>query len=559
MKYDVFISYRREGGKDNARILKAELKSRNLNVFLDLDELKDKTFGDQLLNVIAETPVFLFILSKGSLDRCSDEDDWVRHEILHADKCGLNIVPVVFDKNIGAIPDNVPEDVRRIIGESQYSWVDKDTLLEESIDKLVNNRIKPYIKDNDESIPSGPELHVETDYDAIVFRFDKEIGRVHKDQDNILHLKKGRHKLLFVADGYPDAKMESIVEMPDTEYSEFISVQLGEQVRSIIRKEEERIRKEREAEDARREKERREREEAERRRKKEEEERIRREQQIAAAEREKERKRKEEEERLKREKRENEELALKWKQEVEEWRKKDAALARELAIDSKIIRKPFSRKKYYLWGEELYGFKDEKGKVVIPAQWSHVEEFHEGLSRVYKNGQTGYIDKSGRLVIQYQFYMAYVFHEGLALVQRDEKERPYFIDRKGNIAISSSQLQFESPFRNGLAAASIGDGSKKRYGFINRSGRLVIPCRWNRVCGFSEGLAAVEDEHGKWGFIDNKGKLVIKCKYAVPWNELCEFWMQPMIFFHRGKVLVREESNKSFKEYYIDKSGNVIS
>ncbi len=40
-EYDIFISYRRVGGKDNARLLKAELQSRNLKVFLDFDELRD--------------------------------------------------------------------------------------------------------------------------------------------------------------------------------------------------------------------------------------------------------------------------------------------------------------------------------------------------------------------------------------------------------------------------------------------------------------------------------------------------------------------------------------
>ena len=34
-KYDVFISYRRVGGKDYARTLKPELEKRGFRVFLD--------------------------------------------------------------------------------------------------------------------------------------------------------------------------------------------------------------------------------------------------------------------------------------------------------------------------------------------------------------------------------------------------------------------------------------------------------------------------------------------------------------------------------------------
>ena len=42
MKYDVFISYRRVGGKDKARSLKSELERRGYRVFLDFDDLKDR-------------------------------------------------------------------------------------------------------------------------------------------------------------------------------------------------------------------------------------------------------------------------------------------------------------------------------------------------------------------------------------------------------------------------------------------------------------------------------------------------------------------------------------
>ena len=44
MKYDIFISYRRIGGKDKARPLKSELEKRGYKVFLDFDDLKDSVF-----------------------------------------------------------------------------------------------------------------------------------------------------------------------------------------------------------------------------------------------------------------------------------------------------------------------------------------------------------------------------------------------------------------------------------------------------------------------------------------------------------------------------------
>ena len=44
-----------------------------------------------------------------------------------------------------------------------------------------------------------------------------------------------------------------------------------------------------------------------------------------------------------------------------------------------------------------------------------------------------------------------------------------------------------------------------KWGFVDLTGKEVIPCRYNRVGRFSEGLAAVDAE-GKWGFIDKGGK-----------------------------------------------------
>ena len=95
MKYDVFISYRREGGKEFARSIKAALELRGFSVFLDFDELKDGIFDNRILEAIEASPVFLFILSNGSLDRCANEDDWVRKEVEHAYSHGRHIIPIL--------------------------------------------------------------------------------------------------------------------------------------------------------------------------------------------------------------------------------------------------------------------------------------------------------------------------------------------------------------------------------------------------------------------------------------------------------------------------------
>ncbi|MFI3303068.1 MAG: toll/interleukin-1 receptor domain-containing protein [Rikenellaceae bacterium] len=97
MKYDVFISYRRKGGRDTARIIQQTLRSYGNNVFLDFDSLQDGVFNSQIFEAIESTPIFLLVLSKGSMQRCVNDGDWVAQEIEHAIKHNRKIVPVNID------------------------------------------------------------------------------------------------------------------------------------------------------------------------------------------------------------------------------------------------------------------------------------------------------------------------------------------------------------------------------------------------------------------------------------------------------------------------------
>ena len=53
----------------------------------------------------------------------------------------------------------------------------------------------------------------------------------------------------------------------------------------------------------------------------------------------------------------------------------------------------------------------------------------------------------------------------------------------------------------------------QKYGFVNHKGEIVIPCKWDNVGEFNEGLAAVADGSGKEGFLDTKGNRVIPCTW----------------------------------------------
>lgn len=95
-QYDVFISYRRGTADELALLLQDRLQKHGVTAFRDRD-LRRGTFDDTLLRHIAESPTFLIILTPGALDRCGDEEDWLRKEIVHAISSKRNIIPLQVD------------------------------------------------------------------------------------------------------------------------------------------------------------------------------------------------------------------------------------------------------------------------------------------------------------------------------------------------------------------------------------------------------------------------------------------------------------------------------
>ena len=95
-KYDIFISYRRTFFK-TANLVATRLKNAGFKVFIDTEEMHSGKFDTQLYRHIENCKDFVLILSPGSLERCNDENDWVRHEIMHALTCKKNIIPLLID------------------------------------------------------------------------------------------------------------------------------------------------------------------------------------------------------------------------------------------------------------------------------------------------------------------------------------------------------------------------------------------------------------------------------------------------------------------------------
>lgn len=112
-EFDIFISYRRDGGEQTARLIFEHLTQCRYSVFLDREELRSSEFNKQLYKRIEECKDFILVLSPNALDRCKNEGDWVRCEIAHALNCGKNIIPVIIGRF--NFPEVLPRDIEELI------------------------------------------------------------------------------------------------------------------------------------------------------------------------------------------------------------------------------------------------------------------------------------------------------------------------------------------------------------------------------------------------------------------------------------------------------------
>jgi hypothetical protein len=159
-KYDIFISYRRDGGAQYARILQLMLIQRGYKVFLDYDELTDGIFSNKIKAAIKEAPVFMLVLSKGSMERCANDGDWVRQEITLAVEQNKHIIPVNPDNGFDGFPIEMPQDLKEFIGSHQHSEISFGQALGATIDLLIKNRLVPTLGER------VSNEHKDIDYDA---------------------------------------------------------------------------------------------------------------------------------------------------------------------------------------------------------------------------------------------------------------------------------------------------------------------------------------------------------------------------------------------------------
>ena len=137
-KYDVFISYRRSS-YESANLIATRLKAAGYRVFFDLETMRSGPFNEQLFSVIEGCVDVVLVLPPDALDRCHNEEDWVRKEVLHAMKHKKNIIPILL--NGFKWPEVMPKGMEQLaMYQSVAASIDFFDLAMERVESYLNSR-----------------------------------------------------------------------------------------------------------------------------------------------------------------------------------------------------------------------------------------------------------------------------------------------------------------------------------------------------------------------------------------------------------------------------------
>ena len=181
-------------------------------------------------------------------------------------------------------------------------------------------------------------------------------------------------------------------------------------------------------------------------------------------------------------------------------------------------------------GEPVYKILDKNGKL---------NELPEGFSTIIGIG--GMYNYGTQLSL-----LNARCGEGLfAFYDNWKGEGGGYIDTTGKTVIDLEGLGYQNlgPFSEGLAGIVDDVDENFKVGYIDKTGKVVIPCTYRSGGMFSNGLARVETMDGKWGYIDKTGKVVVPCIYD-----------SVRMFPDNGLAYVEKDG----KSGYIDATGTVV-
>lgn len=180
------------------------------------------------------------------------------------------------------------------------------------------------------------------------------------------------------------------------------------------------------------------------------------------------------------------------------------------------------------------GCIDANGKEIVPCEYDRIYS-SEGIivaamNRIIRDftgsfyGGTTLFDITGRKIEQIECFAMSGISDGMMTVAdyKDADKNSLIFGYYNTITKTYLPLIYNETgdFQEGLAAVM----ANGKWGVIDKSGKQIVPFKYDMINTFHNGLASVfiGDQStgiGKWGYIDKNGKEVVPCKY-----DYVDFW-----------------------------------
>lgn len=161
--------------------------------------------------------------------------------------------------------------------------------------------------------------------------------------------------------------------------------------------------------------------------------------------------------------------------------------------------------------DDLWGIIDYHGKIIQPLIYDAIGDYGNGLSLVAHSGKYGYVNDSGAIKIPIKYLYSSVvlstgkFDKGYVLLRIKGKQ--LLADSTGTIVSFPGIENYSLPAEGYFPVMK-----NKKWGYVEASGKIKIPMKFEDAGTFQKGIAVVRSK-GLYGLIDTLGNYLISPIY----------------------------------------------
>ncbi|HAS39428.1 MAG TPA: hypothetical protein DCS93_03075 [Microscillaceae bacterium] len=161
-----------------------------------------------------------------------------------------------------------------------------------------------------------------------------------------------------------------------------------------------------------------------------------------------------------------------------------------------------------------WGLINLAGEEVLPPTYHYIHEFNEGYANVRLDGKLGVIDENLQEIIAPAYTYIGKAYRGFFKV--NSKPMSDFlngawslVNRQGKV-LTQKQYNNMTNFKEGRLYVRY----QENRGYIDTTGREIVPVKYSRVSGFQDGVSIVEPVlNGLYGLVNKQGKEITAIKY----------------------------------------------